>query len=342
MKKVLVFFLVVVVGGGVAAQRGYDWYQWQITTPTSTSSSPVVFHVDSSETAEQIGQGLAADGLIRDPEVFRLYLKMSGQGSALEAGDFILNHDMSMEAIVGALEVSHPEQVGVTLQEGLTAQEMASLVEKAGIATATDYLQATKGQYPYDFLPPKLGSTGLEGFLFPDTYLVDKTGGAKQIVQRQLDRFGQLVSPDVRASLAKATDARPAESLTNVIILASMVEREVNRDSDRPLACSVFYNRLANNMLLQVNATILYGEGVWKKQVTYDDLKFNSPYNTYIHPGLPPGPIGNPGLASIQACVDPPKTDYLFYFTDSHGVTHFEKTLADFNRDQQRWGLSGS
>jgi UPF0755 protein len=120
-----------------------------------------------------------------------------------------------------------------------------------------------------------------------------------------------------------------------------MVEREVNRDPDRAKVCSVLYNRLRLDMPLELDATVLYALGVWKKQITLEDLKVNSPYNTYLHKGLPPGPISSPGSAAIKACIRPETTDYVFYFTDKQGVTHFDRTLDEFERDKLRFGVSG-
>jgi UPF0755 protein len=170
---------------------------------------------------------------------------------------------------------------------------------------------------------------------------LNRTASSRDLVKRQLDQFGVVFDAQLRARAAQATPERPAQSVRDIVILASMVEREVNRDPDRALVCSVYYNRLAINQPLQVDATVLYALGEWKAALSLDDLKVNSPYNTYRRPGLPPGPIANPGAAAIKACLSPPKSDFFYYFTDPKGVTHFERTLDDFIASTRKYGVAG-
>jgi len=181
----------------------------------------------------------------------------------------------------------------------------------------------------------------LEGYLFPSTYSLNKGATAHDLVKTQLDEFGRQFSPQLRAQAAQPSAVRPAESVFNIVILASMVEREVNQPADRAKVCGLYYNRLKIGMALQVDATILYAEGVWRKSVLFEDLKFNSPYNTYLNPGLPPGPIANPGADAIKACVNPDNNNYLYYFSDSKGVTHFESNFDQFRQDQAKFGVYG-
>ena len=125
------------------------------------------------------------------------------------------------------------------------------------------------------------------------------------------------------------------------MILASLVEREVNQPADRAKVCGLYYNRLKVGMPLQVDATILYAQGVFKKTVLLDDLKFASPYNTYLHNGLPPGPIANPGIEAITACVKPDNNNFIYYFSDSKGLTHFDADFNQFRADQAKYGVFG-
>ncbi|HEV2953226.1 MAG TPA: endolytic transglycosylase MltG [Candidatus Dormibacteraeota bacterium] len=343
MKK-LAAALILCLVLGIGGSQAYRWYQWEVGAPINSSlTDQILVHVTAGESPEAVGADLAAKGLIRDQQVWRVYLKLSlGQGSGIEAGDFALSRAMSMATILDKLEHSQAAQIGVTLPEGESSAQMAALVAQAGIASSADYLAATNsGMWTNDFLAARPSGADLEGYLFPDTYLVDKTGGAQQLVTDQLNRFGHEFTPQMREAITQANPARPAESMFNIVILASIVEREVNTAADRPNACSVYYNRLSINQPLQVDATVLWALGVWKKALTFDDLKVVSPYNTYLHAGLPPGPIGNPGRASLDACVNPANTDFLYYFTDAQGVTHFEKTAADSAADQQKYGVSG-
>jgi UPF0755 protein len=218
-------------------------------------------------------------------------------------------------------------------------------VEKTGLGTAADYLTAAKDPAlaaAYSFLAsrPTNADPPLEGYLFPDTYQIDRTAGVTQLVKAQLDQFGTVFSPALRSQITQATAARPAGSVEAIVILASMVEREANKDADRGNVCSVYYNRLKVNMPLGVDATLLYALGRLTPEPTYPELQLNTPFNTRTHAGLPPGPISNPGKAALLACINPPQTSYLYYFTDPDGVTHFETNQNDFCRDLAQHGMS--
>jgi UPF0755 protein len=341
MKKLLVLVLLL-AACGYGASRGYDWLSYEVHTPPTTASQPVPFKVTTGEDPDAIASDLQSKGLIRSKDVFVYYLRYTGARSRLQAGDYVLNRNMSMEAIVAALQHGRADQVTVTMPEGYTLALMAKAAEQAGLGKAADYQAAASDpSWSFGFLASRPKGRNLEGYLFPDTYSLNKGSTTKDLVQRQLERFGQAFGPDLQAEAAKPTAARPAESVDSIVILASMVEREVNRDPDRAIVCGIYYNRLSIGMALQVDATVLYAKGIWKGSVTFDDLKVDSPYNTYRNPGLPPGPIANPGAAALKACVEPQKTDYLYYFTDPKGVTHFDRTLAEFNQDQQKYGVSG-
>jgi UPF0755 protein len=342
MKK-LVALLLLVAGCGYAGSRGYDWYTYQVNAPMASRSEPVDFHVDQGESTEQIANDLAAKRLIREAQVFLIYMRYGGS-ARIEAGDFVLNRNMSMAQIAATLGHARVQQIAVSLPEGYTLQLMAQKAEQAGIGTAADYLAAAQDMtWPYDFLAdrPAGAPRNTEGFLFPESYQLDRGSTARGLVKRQLDQFGRAVTPDLRAQAAQAAPGRPAESLYAIVTLASMVEREVNQDGDRPVVCGIYYNRLTRSMPLQVDATVLYGLGKWKTAITDVDLAKDTPYNTYLHRGLPPGPISNPGLASIKACIAPQKSDYLFYFADPKGVTHYARTQTEFLQQQRQFGVSG-
>jgi UPF0755 protein len=337
---VLVALLLVLGFGGNAA---YGWINDQLDTPVSSKSETVSFSVTSGESAGDIAVDLKSKNLIRDVLVFEQYSRITGARSRFQAGDYVLNRNMSTRQIVDALQHGRPDQIAITIPEGYTAQKAAEVVASSKLGTADQYIAAVKDpKWNYDFLSGRPQGADVEGYLFPDTYSLDKSSTPADLVKAQLERFGDVFTPQMRAAAGQASGGRPAESVENIVILASLVERETNKSSDRPNACSVYYNRLKQGMPLQVDATILYALGVWKKDVTFDDLKVSSPYNTYIHAGLPPGPIANPGEAAIKACLTPAATNYLFYFTDKNGVTHFEATQDQFEADKQRYGVSGS
>jgi UPF0755 protein len=344
--KRLAVVVVVIAALGFGTSRGYDWWNFNVYTPVSTTSQPVVFQIDPGEVPSQVSEDLFAQHLIRDRNAFELYVRFTGAGSSFQAGSFLLNRNMTMAQIVDALQHGKSTQVSVTIREGFPLREQAKFVEQSGLGKASDYLAiAAEPSWPasYDFLPsrPANAKYPFEGYLFPDTYLASP-GDVRGLIKAQLDQFGTVFSASLTADIAKKTANRPAETVASIVILASMVDREANTSTDRGKVCSVYYNRLQLKMNLGVDATLLYALGRLSPEPTAAELQLNSPYNTRTHSGLPPGPISNPGKAAILACVNPPKTNLLYYFTDRKGVTHFETNQQDFERDIATYGLSGS
>ncbi|HYM66044.1 MAG TPA: endolytic transglycosylase MltG [Patescibacteria group bacterium] len=349
----LITIIVIIALLGFGGSRAYDWWNSNVNTPYSSTSHAVPFHITQGETPSEVGSDLVAQGLIRSSFAFDLYTRLTNAGPKLEAGSFVLNQNMSLSQIVDALQHGTTDQQVITLPEGFPAREEAKQVEakKLGVApnlfTASQYLAAAKDpswRAQYSFLPATAGNPDvpLEGYLFPDTYLIDPSAGVNGLIKEQLDQFATVVSPDVRAQLAQPTAARPAETVQTIVILASMVDREANNAADRGPVCSVYYNRLKIGLPLGVDATLLYALGRLSPEPTAAELQLASPYNTRTHAGLPPGPISNPGKDAILACVNPPQTNYLYYFADRQGVTHFETNEQDFERDIQKYGVSGS
>ena len=352
MKRLIA--IVVVLGLlGFGTSRTLDWWNTNVNSPVATSSHKVPFKIDPGEAPSQVGQDLFDLHLIRSTIAFDFYTRMTGAGPKLQAGTFVLDENQSMAQIVNTLEHANPDQKAVTFPEGFPEREQAKVVEGKNIgvapnyATAADYIAAAKDPSwasTYTFLPTTAGNPAYpyEGYLFPDTYLVDPAAGVRGLIKQQFDQFAVVFTPDLRAQIASATAARPAESLQSIVILASMVDREANTSTDRGNVCSVYYNRLKLNMPLGVDATLLYALGRLSPEPTFAELQLRSPYNTRLHPGLPPGPIANPGKAALLACINPPQTQYLYYFADRQGVTHFETNDQDFERDKAKYGVSGS
>ena len=338
MKK-LIALLVVVAVLGVAAQQGYAWYDRNTNTAAGSGTAPVAFRITTGEGADAIGEDLLSKGLIRSLSAWTLYTRITGARSKFQAGEYSLRPNMSMVEIVQKLEHAVAAQLEIRIVEGLTIKQMGRLAQRKGLGSAQDYVNAARGAWPFDFLASRPPGADLQGYLFPDTYNLDRTATVRDLITRQLTEFGQKFTPEWRSAIQHPTAERPAESINNVVIMASIVQLEA--DTDLPKVCSVYYNRLANNMPLQVDATILFAEGR-AGIITDADRKFDSPYNTYLHAGLPPGPIGSPGAAALSACVNPPRTDFLFYFTDRQGATHFEETEDSFNADIARYGVKGT
>ena len=351
--------VVVILGViGFGSSRALDWWNYNVNTPISSTSHSVPFHIDPGETPSLIGTDLYDLHLIRSTLAWDIYERVTNAGPKFQAGSFVLNTNMSMSDIVGELQHGRADEKAITFREGLPLRSFAAEVDKQLGAgpnniTGSQYLTAAKDPGwggLYTFLPKQSSSADFpfEGFLFPDTYRVDPAAGARGLVKAQLDQFGVVFSTDWRSQIAQPTTGRPAEDIRTIVVLASMVDREANdkTPTDRGNVCSVYFNRLAINMPLGVDATLLYALGRLSPEPTGTELADPrwkaSPYNTRTHAGLPPTAISNPGKAALQACISPPKTNYLFYFTDRQGTTHFETNQQQFDADVAKYGTSGS
>ncbi|MCS7325420.1 MAG: endolytic transglycosylase MltG [Anaerolineae bacterium] len=329
-------------------QRMSDFDRWLIGTyidllrasdvsrPVSNDSMPRVFVVAPNESVSEIAERLQRQGLIRDANLFRLYVRLRGLDTTIRAGTFILRPSMSMEQIALALQRSTANEVQVTIPEGLRREEIADRLE-AEIGLSADAFRAATSRasaYSYPFLQGLPADATLEGFLFPDTYRLPENPTAQDVVLRMLDNFAVKAAPLLEQARAEGKDPYA------VLIVASIVEREVVIPAERPLIASVYWNRLRVGQPLQADPTTQYALGYqpdqgtwWKRNLTLEDLRYADPagYNTYVNPSLPPGPISNPGRASIEAALRPAQTDF-FYFVAScsgDGSHQFSVTFAE-------------
>jgi UPF0755 protein len=239
---------------------------------------------------------------------------------------------MSASYIIQRLEGPPATQAHqLILPEGLTAAQMADRVAKANLGiTADQYLAEVKGgSFSEPFLAGRPSGVSLEGFLFPDTYSIPDRSTAHDIVQMQLSDFAKKAMPAM-------TGLSPQQVYATVII-ASMVEREAKFDADRPLVAGVIANRLAAGNLLQIDATVNYGLGLNGGALSAAQLAQDTPYNTYLHAGLPPTPISNPGASSVSAAAHPAKNDYFFYVSDCSGHNHYSVTLQEHEQQIRQY-----
>jgi UPF0755 protein len=320
--------VLVIVGGGVVL-----YGRSQLEAPAAAHGNVVTVSVSSGETVDQLAADLQAKGLIKSSFWFGWFARFKSLSANLRAGQYKLDSGMGASALIDRLE--GPPEVTVkklVLAEGLTAQQMAQKVGAAGLGiTADQYMaEVTSGSFEYPFLASRPAGATLEGFLFPDTYDVPDHTGAHGLVKMQLDDFAKRAAPLLAA---------PIKGLTGYqeVVMASIVEREARFDDDRPQVASVLYNRLDDGMLLQVDASVLYGLHVFGRSPTTDELKADTPYNTYLHAGLPPTPIANPGLASVQATAHPASTQFLFYVSDACGHNHYSTTVQQHDQQAARF-----
>jgi UPF0755 protein len=289
-----------------------------INTPVSNDPSPVPFTVDIGENAFTISNKLLEQGLIADADLFRLFLRYNGLDAKLEAGDYVLRRDMNFREIAETLQEASFEEVTVTIPEGWRAEQIAEMLTAEGIMDGAVFLatvrQGTGLEHP--LLADRPADASYEGYLFPDTYRIPANGTPEDLISRMLDNMASKIP-------ANAFELAASQGYTfyEILTIAAIVEREAVVPEERPTIASVYLNRLAQGMYLQADPTVQYAMGYqtdtgqwWKTPVTLEEYsQVNSPYNTYLNGGLPPGPIANPGLASIIATLQPEQTDYLFF-----------------------------
>jgi len=318
MKKFLILIIIFLV----LLISGYLLYREGTLAVHPTSDESIIFVVDPGENLDSIINNLSKANLIRNRLAFYIVVKQLGIEREIQAGDFKLSPSMNAYEI--ADELTHGTiDVWVTVPEGLRKEEIAEIMSKK-----------------FDISETEFNTLAEEGYLFPDTYLIPKNPTAAQIIDLMKSTFEAKYTKDLR-SKAHANGLTDKE----VLILASIVEREAKFDQDRTQVASVLLRRYRENYPLQVDATIQYALGYqpdenrwWKSSLTFEDLKNTSKYNTYKNIGLPPRPISNPGIASIRAVVNADEnTPYRFYLSEPNGTTHFSKTYEEHQRNIEKY-----
>jgi UPF0755 protein len=315
--------------------------QGEISQPAGDDPTPVVFTVEPGETAGDIALRLKRLGLITDAELFRQLAHYQGADSKLEAGRYELRANMTMGEIIEALQHGRLEEIAVTIPEGWRVEQIAELLAEEVRVDSDQFLDLVHGgHFGYQFLEDRPPGATLEGFLFPDTYYLPVQPTALDIIGRMLTNFEQRFTADMRQMAVERE-----MTIYEVVTLASIVEREAVVAEERPVIAGVFLNRLAEGMTLDACPTVQYALGYqedtgqwWKTPLTLEELdRVNSPFNTYLHQGLPPGPICNPGLASMLAVLEPVETDYLYFLAKGDGSHAFARTFEEHLQNQQKY-----
>ena len=285
----------------------------------------VYVKIESGMTAADIGEVLAEHNIIKSRTAFWLLAKLKGYESAFHAGSYELRTHMDNSAVFDALRQGAITQVKFTIPEGFGVKEIAERLDKEGIANGKEFVRLAKtfAPYPYMEAHPNIRYRA-EGFLFPDTYIIDPDLNETQILQVMAENFDNRLTSAIRD---KARDRKL--SVYELITLASLVEKEVRYQEDLKPVAQVFLKRLQVGMPLQTDASLQYLMDAPKEDVTYSDTEIDSPYNTYKHMGLPPGPIASPGMAAIEAVLDPSDTDYLYFVADRQGHNHYAHTYDE-------------
>ncbi len=289
----------------------------KLNQPANLSGKDQPFEVHLGEMVGSIANRLFDSGLIKDPELFRIYLIYTGKDTSIQAGKYKLSPALTPIEIAQAMQDATPKEVQFGILEGWRSEEVAAALPTSGLSISPDeFLQATRNlaliPSHKEEIPPE---GNLEGFLFPDTYTFARDISSGEMLLAMVDHFDNAITPEMKAGYEQH-----GLSLYQAVILASIVQREAILPEEQPTIASVFYNRLARGMKLDSDPTVQYAAGYqaelktwWVNPLTATDLQIDSPYNTYLYAGLPPGPISNPGINALKAVAAPEQTNYLYF-----------------------------
>lgn len=301
---------------------------YKLTQPvTSPVGETFVITVKSGMTAKDIGELLHQQGAIKNVFIFHAVAKMQGMANSLQAGDYVINKNLTVQQIVSMLAKGQQTLYQqITVPEGYTVEQIAKLIQEKQLGSAEKFKMLAQQGMPYPYMTNQNPNViyKAEGYLFPDTYQITKGATEEQILGMMISQFDKEFNGSMRARASEI-----GLPVKDVIILASLVEKEAQIEFDRPVIAGVFLNRLHQGMPLQSCATIQYILGYPKAELSVQDTEISSSYNTYQHMGLPPGPIANPGIAAINAVLYSKQTDFIYFVADKQGAHHFSKTYEE-------------
>ena len=288
-----------------------------------------VIVVREGATLKQVAADLKNAGIIRNSALFRLAGRLMGYDNQIKAGEYGFNGAMMPLKMLEILKKGQILTHSVTLPEGFNLDQIAELLDRNGLVNKEAFMEQAEDRA----LATRLGFSGntLEGYLYPDTYRFRRNETPEKVIDVMVKRFRDMVSPlDSQIKDSEMT-------LTQIITLASMVEKETGCPQERPMIARVFLNRLKKNMRLESDPTVIYGIEDFNGNLTKIDLKTKTPYNTYVIKGLSPGPIANPGIASIRAVLNPAEGNYYYFVSKNNGTHYFSETLNEHNRAVRRF-----
>ncbi|WP_196594936.1 endolytic transglycosylase MltG [Pectinatus sottacetonis] len=317
LKYIMCVFLLFIVAIIIGFHSVYD----------KKAASTVVIEIKPGMQTVQIASLLKDKGIIYHDIYFRVLANIEGLDKELKVGRYVLHKNMTDSEVMQLL-ISGPRVsiVKITIPEGYTVEQIADLLAENGVVDRDKFLALAKTYVPYDYMKnsnPYI-RYAVEGYLFPDTYEFRIDSSAKYVMDVMTGQFNRKFNETLRNRAGNL-----GLSVNSVVIMASLVEAEAKFNEDRPVIAQVFFNRLKINMPLQSDTTIQYALMHRKASISIKDTKMDSPYNTYKHYGLPPGPVDNPGLASLKAVLYPEKNDYLYFVADSSGHNHYSHTYQE-------------
>lgn len=320
MKKnllILIIFVLISV---------FVWYEIYLPKD-SRSKTNKIFSIEKGQSLFQIAENLEKEKLIKDRFSFDFYVILKDKQGNLQAGEYELNPSMNIPQIIKKFVLGDTFKIKLTFPEGLTQVQINELLQSSNLIKKDIFaLKVGDFKEEFDFLSKIPDETSLEGFLFPDTYFFEPETGEKELVEIFLKNFDKKFNLDLKEKIKEEK-----KTTFEIITMASLIEKEVKTLEDKKLVSGILWKRLKNRIPLQVDATISYITGKKTTEVSIEETKIDSPYNTYKYLGLPKGSICNPGLESILAAIYPEDSGYWYYLSTNEGKTIFSKTLEEHN-----------
>lgn len=327
----------ILIGLVILSIAGLVFYGYQIFTPVSGAADKKPFVIAEGTGAHQISNDLSEAGLIRSKFWFETYVWQKKLDRSFPAGLYELSASMNIMEIAGLLTKPGGSEKNIIIIEGWDNKQLADYLATEGLFAKEQFLQTvgrnlSAFKKDYDFLQDKPDNADLEGYLFPDTYRIFKNATVEQIVRKMLDNFNAKLTLDLRQEITKQN-----KSIFEILTMASILEKEVKTLTDKQIVADIFYKRLASGIALQSDATVNYITGKGVTQPSLNDLSVESPYNTYKNRGLPPGPIANPGIESIEAAIYPTANVYYYFLTTNDGQVIYSKTYEEHLANKRKY-----
>ncbi len=311
---------------------GLSW-RWLVFLETAVAPpGETVIVIAPGSSLPAISDRLATAGVVTDADAFRLLARWRGVSGRIKAGEYLFRQPATPGRILERLVTGDVRRYRFTVPEGLTLRQIAARFQAQGFGQAEDFLRAAGDPALRRRYAP--GAPSLEGYLFPETYTIDRSVTPKRLLVAMLEEFRRRLTPDILAAAKKHGLNRH-----QLVTLASIVQKEAGKQEEMPLIAAVYHNRLRRRMPLQADPTVIYGIPDFDGNLTRGDLVTPTPWNTYTHSGLPPGPIASPGLAALRAAAEPARVDYLYFVAKGDGTHAFSRTLKQHNRLVRKYQL---
>jgi len=326
--RIIIFLFLLLL---IISIFSFFYVRAQLFSPVSSDSSEKIFEIKEGQGVLEIVDSLQKEGFLGNKWVILGYLKLKGTGKNLKAGVYLLKKDQRPVDILEEIFSGKTALKKVTILEGWNTKEIADYLDKRGLVGKQNFLDTLKREnWKYDFLE---NSQSLEGFLFPDTYYISYNASSEEIIKKMLDNFDKKLTPSLKEEIKKQ-----GKSLSEIITLASIVEKEVLKEEDKKIVAGIFWKRISLGMPLEADSTVNYITGKNSSAPTIADTKVNSLYNTYLNKGLPPTPISNPSLPSILAAIYPTDSPYLFFINrQDTKETIFSKTYEEHLANKEKY-----